>query len=69
MFLFLVTRLDVANHDEYGSMVVRAISAKQAKEIAIEHGEGYYTTISNLSARLLSVEGKAEVILATFHAG
>lgn len=78
MALYLITRTDSVDYDEYDSIVVRAANEKAAMKMATEQRDGphHYAEFegfawdgSNLKIEHVDARGKAEVILSSFNAG
>lgn len=74
MDIWMVTRTDSCDWDEYDAVVVRAESAQAAKRLVLareDWGGPCYVgfTDANIQARKVPAQGAAEVILASFKAG
>lgn len=68
MKLYLITRTDRTDYNEYFGLVVRANSKEDALAIATGHS-GFSPDGSNLVVVRIRESGRRGVILSDFHAG
>jgi hypothetical protein len=80
MALYLVSRTDSVDYDEFDALVIRAKNEKEALKIATardpysyEQARAEYQRFaadgSNAKVEKIAVTGKSEVILGSFNAG
>lgn len=77
MRLWMVSRTDGADYDEYSAMVVRATTADKARELVLTRGYHWDDkpvpfagfTERNIVVEPLSIQGDPGVVLGSFHAG
>lgn len=67
MRLWLLKRTDQVGYDEYQGFVVRAETEEQARAVALEFDS--VAEVCLMSCTPIEVEGEAEVILESYHAG
>lgn len=72
MKLYLLSRTDDIDYDQYDAILVRAKNEEEARKLAAEHAGGTPWdgwTPENIKCEIVSNKGVAEVIIGSYNAG